>query len=237
MPAGIDVGPDGEPVRRQRRHNARDRRARPGRRRRPPLGRARAAAKASSCSSRTRTARRHDRVGWRGRRADGLVYVADTVNDRVQQFRPRRHLRSGVGRLTDPRTGSSWSRSTVAVGPTGPCYVVDLLRDDIQRVRRPRAPSRRRIGRWHGYGDATEAAQGHVLESPSMLMARDLQRPPHAWNDRHSTRRCRAGRHVLACSSVDTCCSRSATCTLYASRSTSRSIHDGVHLRVRAGSS
>ena len=63
---------------------------------------------------------------------DGSVYVADMVNDRVQQFTPEGDFVRAWGGH-GPDDGQFLEPFDVAVGPDGSVYVVDDLRDDIQR--------------------------------------------------------------------------------------------------------
>src|SRR5207253_2768511 len=80
----------------------------------------------------------------------GNVYVADSGNDRVQEFDHngvfiRQWGTTGTedGKFTDP--------IDVAVGPTGLVYVVDDVRDDIQ-VFSPEGSMLSKVGS-HGSGD------------------------------------------------------------------------------------
>ena len=64
--------------------------------------------------------------------ADGSVYVADTVNRRVQQFDAKGKVVRTWGRFgSDP--GQFLEPIDVAIAPDGSVYVVDDQRDDIQR--------------------------------------------------------------------------------------------------------
>ncbi len=62
---------------------------------------------------------------------DGSVYVADTVNDRVQQFTSSGKFVRQWGTF-GPADGQFLSPFDVAVGPAGNVFVVDERRGDIQ---------------------------------------------------------------------------------------------------------
>lgn len=73
-----------------------------------------------------------DPIGGVAVDSDGFVYVADTVNDRVQKFTSRGRFLlqwgsygQGDGQFLEP--------IDVEVGPDGSVYVVDDVRDDIQK--------------------------------------------------------------------------------------------------------
>ena len=73
-----------------------------------------------------------DAIGSVAVSQDGSVYVADMVNDRVQQFTSEgAFVRAFGGYGADD--GQFLEPFDVAVGPDGSVYVVDDLRDDIQR--------------------------------------------------------------------------------------------------------
>jgi len=93
----------------------------------------------------------------------GNVYVADSGNDRVQEFdhdgtfiRQWGGTGTGDGQFTDP--------IDVAVGPTGLVYVVDDVRDDIQ-VFSPEGSFLSKVG-GHGSADGQLDQAGSVFVGP-----------------------------------------------------------------------
>ena len=93
----------------------------------------------------------------------GNVYVADSGNDRVQEFdhngvfiRQWGTTGTGDGQFTDP--------IDVAVGPTGLVYVVDDVRDDIQ-VFSPEGSFLSKVG-GHGSGDGQLNNAGSIFVGP-----------------------------------------------------------------------
>ncbi len=63
---------------------------------------------------------------------DGSIYVADSVNDRVQQFTADGGFVRQWGGF-GPANGQFLSPFDVAIGPTGDVFVVDDRRNDVQR--------------------------------------------------------------------------------------------------------
>ena len=90
----------------------------------------------------------------------GNVYVADSGNDRVQEFDTNgRFIRQWGG--TGTEDGQFMDPIDVAVGPTGLVYVVDDVRDDIQ-VFSPEGSMLMKVGS-HGSGDGQLDHAGSVF--------------------------------------------------------------------------
>ncbi len=165
------LGPDGhrrrsgrEPLRRQHRHE-RDHRARSERTARSAAGASRAVARASSSSSAIPPTRSTPGVGV-AVAADGSVYVADMVNDRVQRFTPDGPLRACLGRLRWPATASSSSPSTSPSGPMArsswwtTCATTSSGSTPTASGSRPSAGTARPTARWTARAASASTGRG-----------------------------------------------------------------------------
>ena len=93
----------------------------------------------------------------------GNVYVADSGNDRVQEFDTHgAYIRQWGGNGTDD--GMFQDPIDVAVGPTGLVYVVDDVRDDIQ-IFSPEGSFLSKVG-GHGSGDGQLDNAGSIFVGP-----------------------------------------------------------------------
>jgi sugar lactone lactonase YvrE len=123
-----------------------------------------------------------DMIGSVAVARDGSVYVADMVNDRVQQFTSEGgFVRAWGGH--GPGNGQFLEPFDVAVGPDGSVYVVDDLRDDIQRFT-AEGVWLQTIGR-HGSADGEMDFTGGIDVDPAgtLLNADFGNARIQAWND------------------------------------------------------
>ena len=98
---------------------------------------------------------------------DGSVYVADTVNDRVQQFTSKGTFVRAWGGY-GAEDGKFLEPFDIAVGPDGSVYVVDDIRDDIQRFT-PEGDWVQTIGR-HGSADGELDFTGGIAVDPDGVL-------------------------------------------------------------------
>lgn len=113
---------------------------------------------------------------------DGSVYVADMVNDRIQQFSAEgRFVRAWGGH--GPADGQFLEPFDVDIGPDGSVYVVDDERDDIQRFS-AEGDWLETIGR-HGTGDGEMDFTGGIsVDAMGMILNADFgNQRIQAWDD------------------------------------------------------
>ena len=106
-------------------------------------------------------------IGGVAASSEGLVFVADTVNRRIQQFTPEGEFvrqfgsyGTGDGQFLEP--------FDLDVGPDGSVYVVDDVRDDIQRFSAD-GKYLQTIGR-HGTGDGELQFTGSVVVTDDVTL-------------------------------------------------------------------